>query len=73
MHRFLAEVKSYFADLAWTSIRAWRDFFFSPTDPTRLGLIRIIVGALVVWDLLTLAPDLPDYLDRQFLVGTPTG
>jgi hypothetical protein len=65
MYRILAEVKSYFANLARTSVRAWRQFFFTPSDPTLLGVVRIIVGALVVWDLLTLAPDLSDYLGSE--------
>lgn len=74
---------SYFANLVCDSTQAWRKFFFTPADPRPLGLIRIIVGSLVVWDLATLGPDLKDYLGsngwigpealRQFLAQTSPG
>ena len=31
--------------------RGWNGFFFTPADPTALGLIRVVVGALLFWNL----------------------
>jgi hypothetical protein len=45
---------AYPLDLVTTAARAWHRFFFTPADPTPLGLIRIIVGGLSTWSLLTL-------------------
>jgi hypothetical protein len=45
---------AYPFDLVTTAARAWHRFFFTPADPTPLGLIRIIVGLLSTWSLLTL-------------------
>ncbi|MDR3639627.1 MAG: HTTM domain-containing protein [Isosphaeraceae bacterium] len=83
MHRLPVTIMSYFANLVCDSTQAWRKFFFTPADPRPLGLIRIIVGSLVVWDLATLGPDLKDYLGsngwigpealRQFLAQTSPG
>jgi hypothetical protein len=56
--RFLAgharALAAYPLDLVTTAARAWHRFFFTPADPTPLGLIRIIVGGLSTWSLLTL-------------------
>jgi hypothetical protein len=60
---------SYFADLAQSSIRGWQRFFFVAADPSPLGVIRIIVGALMVWNLATLGPDLIDYLGSDGWIG----
>lgn len=52
----------YPARLAVTAGRGWRRFFFTPADPTTLGLIRILVGGLVLWNFLTLGLDLQSNL-----------
>ena len=43
------------------TIRCWNDFFFSPADPTALGLIRVAAGLLSFWSLFVLGLDLEDY------------
>jgi hypothetical protein len=48
----------YPLDLATTIVRAWCRFFFTPADPTPLGLIRIAVGLLLIWNFLTNGMDL---------------
>jgi predicted DCC family thiol-disulfide oxidoreductase YuxK len=48
--------------LASAARRGWHAFFFTPADPTSLGLIRVVVGLLAFWSLLVLGLDLPDYL-----------
>ncbi len=39
----------------------WNDFFFKPGDPTTLGLMRIIVGVLVVYVHLAYTHDLIEF------------
>jgi predicted DCC family thiol-disulfide oxidoreductase YuxK len=61
LRRLLNESAHYLGDL-WTSVlRGWNSFFFSPADPTSLGLIRIAVGLLALWSLLVFGLDLHDY------------
>jgi hypothetical protein len=56
--RYAIALACYPADLVATAGRAWRRFFFTPADPTPLGLIRIAVGLLLIWNFLTLGMDL---------------
>jgi predicted DCC family thiol-disulfide oxidoreductase YuxK len=42
--------------------RAWNRFFFTPADPTPLGLIRVAVGLLAIWNLLVYGLDLHAFL-----------
>ncbi len=43
-------------------IAAWDRFFFSPSDPTPLGLIRITTGLLLLWSLGCMGLDLRAFL-----------
>jgi hypothetical protein len=56
---------AYFRLLPITAGRAWHRFFFTPADPTPVGLIRIIVGLLSTWSLLTLGFDLQSNLSSD--------
>ena len=58
MRRILTGPAAYLADLSRTVARAWNAFFFSPADPTPLGLIRVIVGLLLFWNLAVYGLDL---------------
>jgi hypothetical protein len=40
------------------AVRAWDRFFFTPADPTPLGVVRIAVGLLLLWDFAWLGSDL---------------
>jgi predicted DCC family thiol-disulfide oxidoreductase YuxK len=52
---------AYLADL-WRAIgRAWTAFFFTPADPTALGLIRLLIALLAFWSVLVYGLDLRDY------------
>lgn len=42
-------------------IRAWGRFWFSPADPTPLGLIRICCGLVLVYVHLAYLPDLQEF------------
>ena len=52
----------YLAELARGIARGWDRFFFTPADPTPLGLMRILVGALLFWSLLVTGLDLQGFL-----------
>jgi hypothetical protein len=56
--RLAIALARYPSDLAGTARRAWYRFFFSPADPTPLGLVRIVVGLLSVWNYVILGLDL---------------
>jgi predicted DCC family thiol-disulfide oxidoreductase YuxK len=49
---------AYLAGLARATARGWDAFFFTPADPTPLGLIRLAVGALLFWNVLVYGFDL---------------
>jgi hypothetical protein len=42
---------AYAAELSGAVGRSWNSFFFAPADPTPLGLIRVMVGLLLLWSL----------------------
>ena len=61
MRRLVSEMLDYLSTLASTTRRAWNAFFFTPADPTPLGLIRIAAGLLAFWSLFVFGLDLNDY------------
>ena len=65
MRRFLNGLISYPIELARSIAGGWNRFVFSPADPTPLGLIRVIVGALATWSLFTYGLDLHAYFGRS--------
>ena len=56
---------AYVRDLAGATSRGWNAFFFTPADPTALGLIRIVVGLLLFWSMLVYGFDLRDFLGSE--------
>lgn len=65
MRRFLNGFVRVPADLLGSIRSGWDRFFFTPADPTALGLIRVGVGALLFWNLLVYGLDLFGWLGRQ--------
>lgn len=61
MRRLLIEIRDYFIRLSGAIRHGWDTFFFTPADPTTLGLIRIATGLLAFWSLFVFGLDLPDY------------
>jgi hypothetical protein len=70
VHQLLKDVVLYFQDLGNSTVKAWNDFFFTPADPTTLGLIRILLGSLFFWDIAVLGLDLHDYLGSEGWIGS---
>ena len=61
MRRLLSETRHYLAKLVHAVREGWDAFFFTPADPTALGLIRVATGLLAMWSLLVFGLDLHDY------------
>ena len=62
VRRLLNDLAAYLALLWRTTARAWNGFFFTPADPTALGLIRVLVGLLLFWNLAVYGLDLHGFL-----------
>ena len=48
--------------------RAWDRFWFTPADPIRIAVIRIVTGLTLLWTHLTTLPDLLDFIGRDAIV-----
>lgn len=53
------------ARLAGPRWAAWSGFWFTPADPTVLGVIRLCTGAVVLWMLVAYSPDLEEFLGED--------
>lgn len=69
MRRLLSDAANYLGDLGGSSARGWRRFFFTPADPTALGLVRLVCGALLFWSVAVLGFDLKDFLGSEGWIG----
>ncbi|MBV8078552.1 MAG: hypothetical protein JO284_19240, partial [Planctomycetaceae bacterium] len=49
MRRVLNPVAGYLADLARSLAAGWDAFWFTPADPTPLGLLRVLTGAMLLY------------------------
>ena len=65
MRRFLIGLWAVPAELARATARGWDRFAFAPADPTPLGLVRVLVGALLFWSLLVYGLDLHGFLGSR--------
>jgi predicted DCC family thiol-disulfide oxidoreductase YuxK len=61
VRRIVTGAAAYFGELGRAAARGWNAFFFTPADPTALGLIRLLVGATLFWNLLVYGLDLRDF------------
>jgi hypothetical protein len=48
-----------------TWMRAWEDFWFTPADPSLLGLIRICCGMIVAYTLIAYSFKLQDFMGEH--------
>jgi len=62
LRRFLRGLASAPRDFGRSVATGWDGFVFTPADPTPLGLIRVVVGALLAWSLFVYGLDLRGYL-----------
>jgi predicted DCC family thiol-disulfide oxidoreductase YuxK len=69
MRRIVSDLWSYLREVFSMAGRGWQTFFFTPADPTVLGLIRAVVGLLAFWSLLVYGIDLHDYFGSHGWAG----
>jgi predicted DCC family thiol-disulfide oxidoreductase YuxK len=65
VRRLLNDLARYLSELAAAARQGWNTFFFSPADPTALGVIRVCVGLMAFWSLLVFGLDLHDYFGSE--------
>ncbi len=56
-----ATIREYFGDL----LRAWDQFWFTPTDPATLCAIRVVTGFLLLWTHLVWTLDLSAFFGPE--------
>jgi hypothetical protein len=56
---------SYLETLVSETGRGWNRFWFTPSDPLPLGVLRIAVGAIAVYLIASLTPDLNRYFGAR--------
>jgi hypothetical protein len=49
MRRILSDIRDYVTDLWNHACNGWSDFWFTPADPTVLGVIRVLTGLMLVY------------------------
>ncbi|MGH7139644.1 MAG: hypothetical protein ACREHD_28220, partial [Pirellulales bacterium] len=58
----------YFQTLGGEWTRGWNRFWFTPSDPLVLGVMRIAVGAIALYLVATYTPDLDRYFGQNGLL-----
>lgn len=58
----------YFETLGAEASRGWNHFWFAPSDPATLGLLRIAVGIVALYLVSCYTPDLERYFGRHGLL-----
>jgi Vitamin K-dependent gamma-carboxylase len=61
VRRALSSPGRYLATLATTLARGWNDFWYTPADPSLLGLIRILTGMVLLYEHAIWGAVLPDF------------
>jgi predicted DCC family thiol-disulfide oxidoreductase YuxK len=51
VRRLLSDLRAYLFETSSALVRGWDRVFFTPADPTALGLMRVAVGLLLLWSL----------------------
>lgn len=62
----------YLLNLPVAMVKGWDRFFFTPADPIMLGVIRIMVGSILLYVHLTCLPAVLDFIGPQAWVDEET-
>jgi hypothetical protein len=65
-------VSSYFSDLIVAWGQGWNRFWYTPTQTTTLGLLRLLAGLLALYNLATFTPDLQRFFGPQSMFPVST-
>ncbi len=63
---------AYLRDLQRNTRAGWNRFWFSPSDPATLGLIRILAGAMLFYTHLIWSLDLNGFMGQQGWINSET-
>ena len=58
-------VTTYFRELRQTAVAGWNHFWFTPSDPATLGLIRLLGGSMIFYTHLVWSIDLLGFFGPQ--------
>lgn len=70
-NRRFPSLLAYLRELMRDIRSGWDAFWFTPADPVNLGVIRIIIGAVLLYAHLTTLPDLFDHIGPGAWVDGP--
>jgi hypothetical protein len=65
----MGAVRNYFNDLTQGFGQGWNRFWFQPSDPAPLGLVRLGAGLVAFYLVLTYTPDLETFFGANGLVS----
>ncbi|HXT60702.1 MAG TPA: hypothetical protein VN699_18825 [Pirellulales bacterium] len=65
----MGAVRNYFNDLVQGFGQGWNRFWFQPSDPAPLGLVRLGAGLVAFYLVLTYTPDLETFFGADGLVS----
>ena len=57
-------IKSYFRELFETSWQSWNRFWFTPSDPATIGLMRWLAGSMLFYTHLVWGVDLTGFFGQ---------
>ncbi len=63
-------VTNYFCELYRATVDGWNRFWFTPTDPATLGLIRLCAGAMIFYTHLVWTLDLEGFFGPNARIST---
>jgi hypothetical protein len=69
MRRILTPAVRYLANLARSLVEGWNAFWFSPADPTLLGVLRILTGLMLLYTHAVWGLALDDFFGPRSWLG----
>lgn len=65
-------ISKYFQELSQAVGLGWNRFWFTPREPWTLAVLRLLVGLLATYALITFTPDLVDWFQADGLLTVET-
>ena len=62
-------IKSYFERLFTQFGHGWNRFWYTPSDPLPLSLIRVATGLLALYFILTYTADVSHFFSEKHVLG----
>ncbi len=68
----IAAITNYFREFSEGLGHGWNRFWFTPREPWTLAVLRLLVGLLATYALITFTPDLVDWFESDGLLTVET-